>query len=79
MSGADPMTDYPMLHVLVRWGKPIAVALACLLAASGVWAAWSSGNYLWGLLGLGAAAIGYGLLLSYVELVKLVMDMLLPK
>jgi hypothetical protein len=73
------MSDYPMLHILVRWGRVIAVALACLVAAAGIWAALTSGNYLWGLLGLGAGAIGYGLLLSYVELVKLVMDMLLPK
>jgi len=68
-----------MLHILVRWGQPIAVALACLMAAAGIWAALSSGNALWGLLGLGAAAIAYGLMLSYVELIKLVMDMLLPK
>lgn len=60
-------------------GQPIAVALACLVAAAGIWAALSSGNALWGLLGLGVAAIAYGLLLSYTELVKLVMDMLLPK
>ena len=73
------MNEYPMLHVLVRWGKPVAVALACLIAAAGIWAWLSSGNFLWGLLGLGAGAIFYGLLLRYVELVRLVMDMLLPK
>jgi hypothetical protein len=79
MRGATPMNDYPMLHILVRWGRAIAIALACLVAAAGIWAALAQGNYLWGLLGLGLGAIGYGLLLSYVELVKLVMDMLLPK
>lgn len=73
------MTDYPMLHLLLRWGKPIAAMLACLVAVAGLWTAWSSGNVLWGLLGLAAAAVGYCLLQSYVELVKLVMDMLLPK
>jgi hypothetical protein len=73
------MNTYPMLHFLVRWGRPVAVALAGLVAAAGIWAALSSGNILWGFLGLGLGAIGYGLLLSYVELVKLVMDMLLPK
>jgi hypothetical protein len=73
------MNEYPTLHFVVRWGRLIAVALACLVAAAGLWAAASGGGLLWGLLGLGAAAIGYGLLMSYVELVKLVMDMLLPK
>ena len=73
------MTEYPTLHFVVSWGKPIAIALAGLVAAAGVWAAISGGGLLWALLGLGAAAIGYGLFMSYVELVKLVMDMLLPK
>ena len=73
------MNEYPMLHFVVRWGNAIAIALACVVAAAGLWAAMSGGNLLWALLGLASAAIGYGLLLSYVELVKLVMDMLLPK
>ena len=73
------MSDYPMLQVLRRWGKPIAAMLACLVVLAGLSITWSSGNVLWGLLGLAAAAVGYGLLLSYVELIKLVMDMLLPK
>jgi hypothetical protein len=68
-----------MLHLLLRWGRPFAVLLACLLAAAGLWVAWSGGNILWGLLGVAAAAAGYCLLLSYVELVRLITDMLLPK
>jgi hypothetical protein len=66
------MNDYTMLHILVRWGRAIAIALAGFIAAAAIWAALAQGNYLWGLLGLGLGAIGYGLLLSYVELVKLV-------
>jgi hypothetical protein len=73
------VTGYPMLHLLLRWGRPIAVVLACLAVAAALWAAWSSGNILWGLLGVGVAAVGYCLLLSYVELVRLITDMLLPK
>jgi hypothetical protein len=73
------MTNYPMLHLLVRFGHAIAAVLAALAAAAGIWAALASGNPLWAVLGLGVAAVGYGLLMSYVELVKLVMDMLLPK
>jgi hypothetical protein len=72
------MNEYPMLHVLVRYGRPIAAVVAGAAAAAGIWLI-VDGQVLWGLLGLGAAALGYGLLLSYVELVKLVMDMLLPK
>jgi hypothetical protein len=73
------MNEYPMLHFIVRWGKPIAMVLAAVAVAAGLWGAAMAGNVLWAVLGLGGAALGYGLLMSYVELVKLVMDMLLPK
>ena len=73
------MNDYPMLHFLMRWGKPGAAGLAVAVAGAGIWAAASSGNFVWALIGLVVAAIGYALALSYVELVKLIVDMLLPK
>jgi len=49
------------------------------VAAAVLRAAWSTGSVLWGLVGVGIAAVGYCLLLSYVELVRLITDMLLPK
>ena len=73
------MNDYPMLHFLMRWGKLAAACLAVVVLAAGVWAAAASGNWLWALAGAGVAAVGYGLALSYVELVKVSVDMLLPK
>ncbi len=73
------MNEYPMLHFIVRWGKPIALVLAAAVAAAGLSGTVMGGNVLWAPLGLVGAALGYGLLMSYVELVKLVMDMLLPK
>ena len=68
-----------MLHFVMRWGKLIATCLTVVVAAAGVWAAVTGGNWLWALVGFGIAGIGYGLALSYVELVKLITDMLLPK
>jgi hypothetical protein len=73
------MTEYPMLHLLVRRGRGFALALALAVAAAGIWAAAASGQWAWAVAGIGAAAVFYGLLLSYVELVKLIIDMLLPK
>jgi hypothetical protein len=73
------MNDYPMLHFLVRWGQLVAFALAIIVAAAGFWAWASTGSFVWALIGLVVSAIGYGLALSYVELVKLIIDMLLPK
>lgn len=72
------MNEYPMLHFMVRYGRPIAAVVAGVVAAASI-GAMVGGHPLWGLFGLGTAGLGYGLLLSYVELVKLVMDMLVPK
>jgi hypothetical protein len=73
------MNDYPMLHFLMRWGSHAAIALAVAVATAGLWIAMSTGNWLWGLAGLVVSGVGYGLALSYVELVRLIVDMLLPK
>jgi ABC-type uncharacterized transport system permease subunit len=73
------MNDYPMLHFLMRWGKLAAAALAVAVFAAGLWAAVSSGQWLWGAAGAVVAVVGYGLALSYVELVRVIVDMLLPK
>ena len=73
------MNDYPMLHFLMRWGQLVAVGLAVAVAAAGIWAAVSTGAWIWGVVGVVASGVGYGLALSYVELVKLIVDMLLPK
>ena len=73
------MNEYPTLHFVVRWGRPIAIAIAVLTAGAGLWGTIAGGSAIWAVLGVGAGAIGYGLLMSYVELLQLVMDMLLPK
>ncbi len=73
------MNEYPMLHFIVRFGQPIAIVLALVIAVAGIWATATGASVAWALLGVGAGVICYGLVLSYVELVKLVMDMLLPK
>ena len=73
------MNEYPMLGFILQWGKLVAAALAVALAAAGIWCAWSGGHAIWAAAGIVAAAVGYGLALSYVELVKLITDMLVPK
>jgi putative flippase GtrA len=73
------MNDYPMLYFLMRWGRFAAAGLAGVVVVAGVLLSISTGNWLWTLAGGIVAAIGYGLALSYVELVKVIVDMLLPK
>jgi len=50
-----------------------------LVLVAGIWAAVSTGQWLWAVAGIIAAAVGYALALSYVELVRVIVDMLLPK
>lgn len=73
------MNDYPMLHFLMRWGKVAAAGIALAVLATCLWLALSSGQWLWAVAGMGVAGVGYGLALSYVELVRVIVDMLLPK
>jgi hypothetical protein len=73
------MNDYPMLYFLMRWGNAAALALAGVVVVAGVLVSIHTGNWLWTLAGGVVAAVGYALALSYVELVKVIVDMLLPK
>jgi len=75
----DPNNPYPTLNFLVKHGKllPPAVAGAALVAGLLVAvfaAAW------WAVpVGVAAAAFLYLIMCSYVELVRVIVDMLLPK
>jgi len=73
------MNDYPMLHFLMRWGKLASACLALAVLAAGFWGALSSGQWLWGVAGAVVAVVGYALAMSYVELIRVIVDMLLPK
>jgi hypothetical protein len=73
------MNDYPMLHFVMRWGKLAAACLAVAVLVTGLWTAISTGQWLWAIGGVVIAVAGYGLALSYVELVRVIVDMLLPK
>jgi hypothetical protein len=73
------MNDYPMLYFLLRWGRLSAAVLAGVVVIAGALLSISTGNWLWTPAGGIVAAVGYALALSYVELVKVIVDMLLPK
>jgi len=73
------MNDYPMLHFLMRWGKLAAAVLAIGVLATGIWCAVTTGHWAWAVGGAVVAVVGYAVALSYVELVRVIVDMLLPK
>lgn len=75
----DPERDYPAVAFIVKYGgflAPLAAAMYVIVAV--LWA-WLEGNFLFLTVLVFAAPIIYLLARSYVELVRLLADMLLPK
>ena len=70
---------YPTLDLLVRHGDSIAWAVALAPALGGV-LAWALGLSIgYAIAGVVAAAFLFLIMRSYVELVRVIVDMLLPK
>jgi len=75
----DPNSQYRTLHFLVKHGELVAngISLAVLLLGPIVWLI--SGS-LWAVpVAIGAAGFLLLILRSYVEMVRVIVDMLLPK
>jgi hypothetical protein len=71
--------SYPTLDLLVRHGNAIAWAVALAPALGGV-LAWLLGSSIaYAVAGVAAAAFLFLIMRSYVELVRVIVDMLLPK
>ncbi|HVA11792.1 MAG TPA: hypothetical protein VNF99_00950 [Stellaceae bacterium] len=73
------MTDYPTLRFLEKHGGWLAIAVALAAVAAGVVAALLGASAWWLLAGAVAGAALFLLACSYVELIRLMTDMLLPK
>ncbi len=73
------MPNYPIIHFLVRHGHRFAIAVALLPAVSGIGLAAAGWGWPYGAAGVVASAVLYVIMKSYVELVAIIADMLLPK
>jgi hypothetical protein len=75
----DTNDSYRMLHFLVSHGDRVAIVVAIATLALGV-GVWLTGASVWfAVLGVLGAAFMYLIMRSYVELVRVIVDMLLPK
>jgi hypothetical protein len=70
---------YPAVRLLRRHGNWIAFGFGLVPLAAGAWAAYAAGNLAWLLGGIVAGAAVAFLMRSYVELVRIIADMLLPR
>jgi hypothetical protein len=73
------MNEYPTLTFMLDHVQALALAAAAAPMLGAVLAVLSGASALWLFAGIVVGAIGYGLVRSYVELIKLVTDMLMPK
>jgi len=70
---------YSTLHFLVRHGDRLAVVVALAPVLGGIWA-WMAGmSFAFAIAGIAGGAFLYLIMRSYVELVRVIVDMLLPK
>jgi hypothetical protein len=72
-------SEYPMLRLIERYGAWMAIAAGLLPLAAALWALAVGESPWWLLAGIIAAIIAFAAVRSYVELVRVMTDMLLPK
>lgn len=70
---------YPVVQFLVRRGQPIAMILGSVPLVVGACLGLSGQGLLYPALGLFTSVIVGGLLLSYIEVLRIISDTLLPR
>lgn len=73
------MHEYPTLNFLLEHARALELAIAGAPLVAAAVAVAMGATPLWLLAGGALGLVGYGLVRSYVELIRLVTDMLLPK
>ena len=76
-----PTTDpaYRTLYFLVRHGDWVAILTGLAPCVAGVWAYAAGLSFLYVVCGVLGSAFLYLIMRSFVELVRVIVDMLLPK
>ncbi len=73
------MEQYPMVRLILCHGSRLAAGLAALLPLGALLLVAAGWSWLTLPVGLLLAVVAYGLLLSYVEIIRIIADTLLPK
>jgi len=71
-------TGYPFLRLIASYGHALVVLIVIAIAAAGVAATALGQSWIWAAAGVAGAVVLYGLLRSYVELVQIIRETLLP-
>jgi hypothetical protein len=73
------MDQYPIIKLIVERGDLLAIAIGVLPLLGAIVLVAFGFHWLFAVAGLVATAVVYFLMRSYVELVRVIADMLLPK
>lgn len=79
MQDESPSQSYPMVQLLVARGKIISILLALAVLLGGIAAGLAWQQWWLAPVALVAAGLLLGLLLSYVEVLRIIADTLIPK
>jgi hypothetical protein len=72
------MSQYPILQPWGRQGDRIALIFAVVIVLAGLWGAVRTESLIWLAATVPSAGLCYLLIPGYAELMRLVIDMLLP-
>jgi hypothetical protein len=73
------MSQYPVVDLLVRHGTLVSAVIGAAPVVFGLLATATGSSWLFLAGGIAAGAIAFLLMKSYVEVVAIIADMLLPK
>jgi hypothetical protein len=79
MTDSQGMPHYPVLGLIRRHGKTVSAVIGLGLFALGVGGAWALQFWPSAILGAIVGVLAWGLLLSYVEMVEIIFDTLVPR
>jgi hypothetical protein len=73
------MENYPTIALILKWGEPLSAVLAALLPLGALLLVLQGASWLVLVAGIVAGAVAYGLLRSYVEVLRVIADTLIPR
>jgi hypothetical protein len=79
MTDSEGMPHYPVLGLIRRHGKTGAAVIGLGLFALGAVGAWALQFWPCVILGAIVGLLAWGLLLSYVEMIEIIFDTLVPR
>lgn len=79
MSDTKQPPSYPAIRLLAERGDLLAIVIALAPVCFGIWAVAAGYGWLWMVVALLAAAVLWLILRSYVEVLRVLSDTLMPR